>query len=99
VIDYEWVGVAAGVFTTIAFIPQVWKTWKSGSADDVSMMMFLLFSLGVLCWLIYGVSLQSRPMMIANSITLVLAIAVIYMKIHYAWRKKQRLKAASERGL
>ena len=95
----DFSGVAAGILTTIAFIPQVVKTWRSGSADDISMFMFLLFSLGVLMWLIYGVTLSSWPMIIANSITLILAISIIVMKLLYAARKKARLKQAGQRGL
>lgn len=92
-------GIAAGTLTTIAFVPQVVKTWRSRSADDISMYMFLLFSTGVLMWLIYGISLESWPMIIANGITLVLAISIIVMKIYFGIQKRGRLKEASQRGL
>jgi len=95
----EWVGILAGVLTTVAFIPQVWKTWRSGAADDISSLMFIIFSSGVLCWLLYGITLNSRPMMIANAITLVLSLSVLFMKYRFAWKKKQRLLAAEQRGL
>ena len=95
----DWIGAAAGLLTTIAFIPQVVKTWRTRSAEDISLFMFILFSTGVLCWLIYGVALKSWPMIVANSVTLVLALSILYLKLRYMWEQRQRLLAAEERGL
>lgn len=95
----DFAGVAAGTLTTIAFIPQVIKTWRSRSADDISMFMFLLFSTGVLMWLVYGLTLNSWPMIIANGITLILAISIIVMKVVFDIKKSARLKQAEQRGL
>jgi MtN3 and saliva related transmembrane protein len=77
------IGAAAGTLTTISFLPQVIKTWQSRSAKDISLGMFLLFSLGVLLWLIYGVMIQSTPILIANTITLILSLAILLMKLFY----------------
>ncbi|MDH5218178.1 MAG: SemiSWEET transporter [Gammaproteobacteria bacterium] len=95
----DFAGVAAGTLTTVAFIPQVIKTWRSRSADDISMFMFLLFSTGVLMWLVYGLTLNSWPMIIANGITLILAISIIVMKVVFDIKKSARLKQAEQRGL
>lgn len=76
-------GSAAGTLTTIAFVPQVLKTWKTKSTKDISTGMFLIFSLGVVLWLIYGISLQAWPIIIANSITLVLASSILWMKFAF----------------
>ena len=95
----DLVGSAAGVLTTIAFIPQVIKTWRSGSADDISLFMFLLFSTGVLLWLIYGIAIHSMPVIAANSITLLLAVTILALKIHYSWRQKRRLRDIDQRPL
>lgn len=76
-------GIAAGTLTTVAFVPQVLKTWRTRSGDDISTGMFLLFSCGVLLWLFYGVALDAAPIIIANSITLVLALTIIMLKIRY----------------
>lgn len=95
----DFAGVAAGTLTTVAFIPQVIKTWRSRSADDISMFMFLLFSTGVLMWLVYGLTLNSWPMIIANGITLMLAISIIVMKVVFEIKKNARLKQAEQRGL
>lgn len=76
-------GSLAGALTTIAFIPQVIKTWKTRSTHDISLIMFSLFSLGVLLWLLYGISLGALPIIIANSITLALAMSILVMKIRF----------------
>ena len=76
-------GALAGTLTTAAFVPQVLKTWKSGSAKDISFAMFLIFSIGVLLWLVYGILIGATPIIFANSVTLVLALAILVMKIRF----------------
>ncbi|NJK37471.1 MAG: SemiSWEET transporter [Oscillatoriales cyanobacterium RM1_1_9] len=77
------IGLLAGTLTTLAFIPQVIKTWKSKSAEDVSLEMFVIFCLGVFLWLIYGFLLQDIPIMIANLVTLILASTILGFKLKY----------------
>ena len=77
------IGALAGTLTTVSFVPQVLKTWRSRSARDTSFGMFSLFSLGVLLWLIYGISIQSLPIMLANGITLTLSLVMIAMKLGF----------------
>ena len=77
------VGYLAGFLTTVAFVPQVLKTWKSKSASDLSLGMFSVFSLGVLCWLIYGILLGKPPMIFWNAVTLILALALLVMKLKF----------------
>jgi MtN3 and saliva related transmembrane protein len=76
-------GYLAATLTTVAFVPQVTKIWYSRSAKDISFAMFLVFSLGVLCWLMYGLMIGSGPMIFANSITLVLALSILAMKFKF----------------
>ncbi len=76
-------GLVAGTLTTAAFVPQVMKTWRTRSAHDVSLGMFAIFAAGVLLWLAYGVYIESLPIMIANSITLALASAMIVFKLRF----------------
>lgn len=76
-------GTGAGTLTTIAFVPQVLKTWRTKSGKDISTGMFLLFSSGVLLWLIYGILLEAPPIIVANAITLLLALAIIALKLRY----------------
>jgi MtN3 and saliva related transmembrane protein len=77
------VGYFAGFLTTLSFLPQVVKTWKSKSASDLSLGMFSVFSVGVLCWLSYGVLLQEPPIIFWNTITLVLVLSILVMKLRF----------------
>lgn len=85
----ELIGFIGGTSTTIAFVPQVIKTYKTKSADDLSLIMYLVFILGVTCWLLYGLGIGSLPVIAANAITLVLVLAVLAMKFRYAKRGGQ----------
>ena len=76
-------GYAAGFLTTIAFVPQVLKIWRTKSAKDVSLATFAAFTLGVVLWLLYGIARQEPPIIIWNSVTLVLAVAILVMKVKY----------------
>jgi MtN3 and saliva related transmembrane protein len=77
-------GLTAGALTTIAFIPQLSKTWKSKCADDISLAMMAIFSTGVFLWLLYGLWIQALPIILANLVTLVLASVILILKIKYA---------------
>ena len=78
------IGLVAGVLTTGAFVPQVWKIYRSKSGRDVSARMFSLLSAGVVLWLIYGIMLQSLPLILTNGVTLVLSLAIIVLKVRYS---------------
>lgn len=77
------VGLAAGMLTTIAFLPQVVKTWKSRSAKDLSLGMFSLFCLGVALWLAYGILVWDIPVIAANMLTLMLASTLLFFKLRF----------------
>jgi MtN3 and saliva related transmembrane protein len=79
----ELIGIVAGILTTISFLPQVIKTWRYRSAKDLSLTMFICFSLGVFLWLIYGIYVNSKPIIIANFVTFILAGTILYFKITY----------------
>ncbi|BAU50001.1 membrane protein [Sulfurifustis variabilis] len=76
-------GLIAGGLTTAAFVPQVVKTWRTRSTEDISLGMFALFALGVLLWLLYGVQIGSPPIVIANGITFALAAVIVFFKLRY----------------
>lgn len=76
-------GLAAGLLTTVAFLPQVWQVWKSRSARDISLPMYLIFTLGVALWLVYGLMTAAVPVIAANAVTLLLAGAVLVMKLRF----------------
>jgi MtN3 and saliva related transmembrane protein len=77
------IGIFAGTLTTVSFLPQVIKTWKLKSAKDISMGMFILFSCGLSLWIMYGIYTKSIPIIVANSITLLLAFFIIAMKLKF----------------
>ena len=81
--NYEIMGLIAALLTTASFVPQVYKTWKSKSADSLSLTMYVVFFIGVILWLLYGIHLNSLAMIIANSITAVLALMLIVFKFRY----------------
>jgi len=76
-------GLAAGTLTTAAFVPQLVKAWRSKSTGDLSWGMLVTFSTGVLLWLIYGVWIDSLPVILANAITLLLQAGIVFLKIRY----------------
>jgi MtN3 and saliva related transmembrane protein len=76
-------GLIAGALTTVAFIPQVIKTWKSRHTHDISLGMFAIFSVGVFLWLLYGIQIGAMPIVLANLVTLVLALTILVFKLRY----------------
>lgn len=79
----DFLGAIAATLTTLAFVPQVIRTWRTRSTHDISLAMFSLFSVGVLCWLLYGLQIGSWPIVIANAITLSLSLLILYFKLRY----------------
>lgn len=82
------IGLMAATCTTIAFMPQVVKTWKARTARDLSLGMFLVFALGITLWLIYGLMIGDIPIIAANSITLMLVFLLLYFKLTFDREKK-----------
>jgi MtN3 and saliva related transmembrane protein len=78
-----WIGLAAGLLTTAAFIPQVVKIWTTKSARDISLHTFAFFTVGVGLWLAYGIVKQEPPIIFWNAVTLVLAGAILAMKLRF----------------
>jgi MtN3 and saliva related transmembrane protein len=78
-----FLGLAAAYCTTIAFVPQLVKTWKTRSTADISLGMFLVLVIGIILWLAYGILLGDVPLIVANGITLVLAGIILVFKLRY----------------
>ena len=76
-----WLGFAAAALTTSSFLPQAWKTFTTRDVSGISLAMYSAFTLGIVLWLVYGIRIGAWPLIIANTITLVLAGAVLAMKI------------------
>jgi len=77
------IGLSAGFLTTIAFVPQIAKIWYTKSAKDVSLPTFIAFTLGVALWLAYGILKQEPPIIVWNAVTLMLAGAILAMKLKF----------------
>ena len=80
-------GFLAALLTTIAFLPQLYKTWQTKSADDVSLVMLILFITGLFCWIIYGLKINSTPILAANIITFIFNFSILVLKISYRENK------------
>lgn len=77
------IGLLAATFTTIAFLPQAIKTLKTKKARDLSLLTYIILAVGLLLWLVYGLLIGDLPIIMANSISVVLIIAVLIFKIKY----------------
>jgi MtN3 and saliva related transmembrane protein len=81
--NIELIGFFAAILTTAAFLPQVYKTWRTKDVSSLSLPMLILFFVGIVCWLVYGYLKNSPSMIIANSITIVSSFLLMYFKITY----------------
>ena len=79
----DLIGAAAATLTTLSFVPQALKTFRSRDVSGISLGMYSLFATGVALWLVYGLLLGDAPIVLANAITLALALVVLWMKIRY----------------
>lgn len=80
---FDIIGLIAGTLTTISFLPQVHKSFKTKSVKDFSWLYLLIFGSGVLFWFIYGLSLNSIPILLANIVTFSLVLGLVFMKVKY----------------
>lgn len=80
----DLLGYTAATLTTVAFVPQVWRCFRTKDVSGISLRMYTIFTLGIAVWLAYGIVLRQPPMMVANSLSLVLACAVLAMRVRYA---------------
>ncbi|MEK6668775.1 SemiSWEET transporter [uncultured Aquabacterium sp.] len=83
----EWIGGLAAMLTTASFVPQVWLTLRTRDVSGISLGMYSCFTLGVALWLVYGLSIGSLPVTIANCVTLALALAILGMKLWFGRRR------------
>ena len=77
-------GYAAAILTTLSFLPQAIKTIKEKNTEGISLVMYSLFTSGVFLWLVYGLFVKDIPIIVANSITLILAVTILVLKIKYS---------------
>jgi MtN3 and saliva related transmembrane protein len=77
----DLLGSIAALFTTMAFVPQVMQCLRTRDLSAISLPMYLIFSLGVFLWLVYGVTINSMPVILANSFTLALSLLILGLKL------------------
>lgn len=79
-----FLGYFAGTCTTIAFLPQVVKAYRTKSCHDLSAGMLVIFATGIFFWFIYGILIDEMPIILANGITFIFVIAIAVLKVVYA---------------
>lgn len=85
----DLVGYAAAALTTLSWVPQLQRTWRTRSAADLSFGMLATFTSGVALWLLYGLAVGSSPVVVANGVTLVLALALVALKVGFDRRARR----------
>ena len=79
----DWIGYAAAFLPTASFVPQAWLTFRTRDVRGISLGMYTVFTVGVALWLVYGLALGAWPVVIANAVTLSLALAILLMKLRF----------------
>lgn len=82
----ESIGFIAALLTTSAFVPQAWMTVRTRDTRSISLAMYVVFNIGITLWLSYGVLIDSRPMIWANVVTLLLSMTILAVK----WQNRHR---------
>ena len=77
------IGIIAGICTTISFIPQIIKILKTRHVRDISLYMFVILTAGIFLWLVYGIFLRQFPIILANSVSLILCLFILAAKVMY----------------
>jgi MtN3 and saliva related transmembrane protein len=79
----DLIGFGAALLTTASFVPQAWLTFRTRDVSGISLGMYSVFTVGVALWLLYGLSLGDWPVVVANAITLALALSILVMKLRF----------------
>jgi MtN3 and saliva related transmembrane protein len=79
----DFIGYVAAGLTTLSFVPQAWHTFTTRDVRGISLGMYSAFTIGIALWLVYGLLLGAWPIVVANGITLVLAAAILVMKLRF----------------
>ncbi|GAA4799507.1 SemiSWEET transporter [Lysobacter hankyongensis] len=79
----EWAGYLAAAMTTLAFVPQAVKTIRTRDTRSISLGMYVVFTAGIAMWLIYGIALNSVPMILANIVTFLLSATILGLKLKH----------------
>lgn len=82
----DLLGLVATCFTTSSFVPQVWRTWKTRDVSGISLPTYVIITIGLALWLIYGWLRGDMPLMVANAVMVVLTAAITVMKLRFETR-------------
>ena len=81
--NLEWIGYMAATLTTLSFVPQALKTIRSRDTSGISLGMYVVFTIGIVAWFVYGLVLGSWPMILANAVTFLLAATILALKLRH----------------
>ena len=81
--NLEWTGYIAATMTTLAFVPQAAKTIRTKDTRSISLGMYVVFTGGIAMWLVYGIALNSMPMILSNIVTFLLSATILAMKLKH----------------
>ena len=84
------IGLLAAFFTTVSYVPQLKKCWATGSAEDLSLKMFLILAAGISLWVVYGLLQKDPVIVLANSVSLLLLANILYFKLREVLGRKSR---------
>lgn len=82
----DLLGLVATCFTTSSFVPQVWRTWKTRDVSGISLPTYVIITIGLALWLVYGWLRGDMPLMVANAVMVVLTVAITVMKLRFEQR-------------
>lgn len=91
----SWIGYAAAICTTLAFLPQAWVAIRTRDTRSLSLTMYIVFTVGVLLWLVYGVLLRDLALIAANGITALFSLTILATKLRYDVFERRRLARAA----
>ncbi|MEL6862364.1 MAG: SemiSWEET transporter [Pseudomonadota bacterium] len=89
----ETIGLCAAILTTTSFLPQTLMVIRSGNTDGISVIMYSMFTIGVSCWLAYGVVTQTAPIVLSNTVTLCFAITILSLKLRSIAQNRRKAMA------
>jgi len=76
-------GYIAGILVVISLLPQIIKSWKTRSTKDLSLWRYIVYILGLVLWITYAILIKNKPIVVMNSLGLLLASSILYLKVKY----------------
>lgn len=76
-------GYIAGFVIAFSLTPQVWKAWKTKSTSDISLLWNLILIFGLLLYFIYGIGIRQMPIIVMNTVEILLAVSLVVAKLIY----------------